>query len=68
MNLSLAILPQSNILDGITLNERVERSTLVKLINSTLLKKIPFKLYQNEKQQLTRYLALMNNGLIPVTY
>ena len=68
MNLSLAILPQSNILDGITLNERVERSTLVKLINSTLLKKIPFKLYQNEKQQLTRYLALMGNGLIPVKY
>ena len=68
MSLSLAILPQSNILDGITLNERVERSTLVKLINSTLLKKIPFHLYQNEKQQLTRYLALMDNGTIPVTY
>ena len=25
-------------------------------------------MHQNEKQQLTRYLNLMNNGLIPITY
>ena len=71
--MSLAVSPQSNALDGITLYESVDRSLLVKLINSTLLKtnfsnKIAGALHQNEKQQLERYLSLMENGRIPVTY
>lgn len=35
--LSFAVSPQINDLDGITLHEKVDRSTLVKLINSLLL-------------------------------
>lgn len=72
--LSITIEPQSNILDGITLYERVDKSTLMKLINSTLLKttfnnKYAKKLYQNEKQQLIRYASLIDDkGRIPITY
>lgn len=71
--MSLAVSPKSNVLDGITLYEPVDRSLLVKLINSTLLKtkfsnKIAGAFHHNEKQQLERYLALMDTGRIPITY
>ena len=49
--------PQANALDGITLYEPIDRSVLVKLINSTLLKetfnnKIAGMVFKTEKQQL----------------
>jgi hypothetical protein len=71
--LSFHIEPKPNALDGITLYEQIDRSVLVKLINSKLLRE-KFNnnqagvLYKNEKQQLQRYLELMENGRIPVTY
>lgn len=70
--LSFQVSPKSNILDGITLNEKIDRSTLMKLINSTLLKETfnnPMaQIYHNEKTQLTAYNALLVNGTIPITY
>ena len=65
--------PQSNALDGITLYEPIDRSILVKLINSTLLKEtfnnqLASVVYKTEKQQLQRYLGMMENGRIPITY
>lgn len=71
--LSFHIEPQANVLDGITLYEPVERALLVKLINSTLLREtfnnnMAGALYKTEKQQLERYLGMMENGRIPITY
>jgi phage/plasmid-associated DNA primase len=72
--LSITIKPQANVLDGITLYERVDKSTLMKVCNSTLLKttfnnKFARKIYQNEKQQLDRYASLIDDkGRIPITY
>jgi hypothetical protein len=69
--LSFHIEPKPNALDGITLYEQIDRSVLVKLINSKLLRE-KFNnnqagvLYKNEKQQLQRYLELMENGRIPI--
>ena len=73
-NLSITIEPQSNVLDGITLYERVNKSTLMKMCNSTLLKTtfnntFASTIYQNEKQQLDRYASLIDDkGRIPITY
>ena len=70
--LSFQVSPKSNILDGITLNEKIDRSTLTKLINSTLLKEtfnnVMARIYANERTQLTAYLSLLVNGTIPITY
>jgi hypothetical protein len=71
--LSFNVKPQKNILDGITLYEPVDKSLLIKLINSDLLKKkfhnkISTKFYENEKKQLEAYLRLMKNGKIAVKY
>ena len=70
--LSFNVSPQPNVLDGITLNERIDRSTLIKLINSTLLKETfnnaMARIYANEKTQLTAYMSLLVNGTVPVTY
>lgn len=70
--LSFAVSPKSNVLDSITLNEKIDRSTLVKLINSSLLK-VTFnnkmaRMYANEKTQLSAYLAKLENGLVSVSY
>jgi hypothetical protein len=72
-NLSFFVEPQTNALDGITLYEPIDRSILVKLINSTLLReelnnKMADVVYKTEKQQLQRYLGMMENGRIPITY
>ena len=70
--LSFNVSPQANVLDGITLNEKIDRSLLVKLINSTLLKEtfnnVMARIYPNEKTQLTAYNALLVNGTVPITY
>lgn len=72
--LTITITPQANVLDGITLYERVDKSTLMKLCSSTLLKttfnnKQAKKIFQNEKQQLERYASLIDDkGRIPITY
>ena len=72
--LTITIKPQSKVLDGITLYERIDKSTLMKLCSSTLLKKTfnnkqAGKVFQNEKQQLERYASLIDDkGRIPITY
>jgi hypothetical protein len=71
--LSFHVEPTKNTLDGITLYEPIDRSILVKLINSTLLReefnnKQAGVVYKNEKQQLQRYLGMMNNSRVPITY
>ena len=72
MNPTFKINSETNILDGITLYEPIERHILEKLINSSLLREdfnnILARIYQNEKQQLQRYLDKMVNGRIPVHY
>lgn len=70
--LSFNVSPQTNVLDGIQLNEIIDRSTLMKLINCSLLKTTfnnPMaKIYTNEKNQLTAYQSLLVNGIVPVSY
>lgn len=71
--LNLTLTSKKNILDGITLYEPIDLSTLDKLINSSLLKEtfnnpICKKLYQNEKQQLIKYRNLVENGRAKITY
>ena len=70
--LSFAVSPKKNVLDGITLHEKIDRSMLVKLTNSSLLKttfnNVMARMYANEKTQLTAYLAKMEKGFVPVTY
>jgi phage/plasmid-associated DNA primase len=72
-NITFHVEPQQNILNGITLYEPVEKSVLMKLINSTLLRKefnntFAGIMYENEKQQLQRYASLMVDTRIPITY
>ena len=71
--LSFNVSPQPNVLDGLQLNEMIDRSVLVKLINSTLLKttftnSYKSTFYTNEKNQLAAYNNLLVNGLVPITY
>lgn len=72
--LSITIEPKNNVLDGITLYETVNKSTLIKICNSTLLRptfnnKVAGKIYQNEKQQMDRYASKIEmDGRIPIKY
>jgi hypothetical protein len=62
------------ILNNIVCYEKIDKKQLLKIINSSLLKKDfnnPFcrKLFNNEKEQLFNYLDNINdNGFIPVSY
>lgn len=71
--LSLTIAPQSNVLDGITCFETVNEDVLNKLINSTLLKetfhnKHAEMAHGNEKKQLMKYRALVDDGVAFIQY
>ena len=71
--LSFNVKPQENILNGITLYEIPDKSLLIKLINSDLLKtkfnnKMATVFYENEKIQLQKYLAMMNDNKIAIKY
>jgi Family of unknown function (DUF5906) len=71
--LTFKVEPKTSILDNLTLYEKVDKTILEKLINSSLLKttfnnNFASKIYQNEKQQLTAYLKSMKYGKIPVKY
>ena len=72
-SISLTLSPQSNVLDGIVLYEPIDAVILDKLIYSDLLR-VEFNnknaaiLYDNEKQQLTKYKSMMIDGRVPVKY
>jgi phage/plasmid-associated DNA primase len=71
--LSFNVEPKTSILDNLTLYEKIDKTVLEKLINSSLLKTTfnndhAGKIYQNEKQQLNAYLKSMKYGKVPVKY
>ena len=69
---NLTLQPQPNQLHGITLYEKVDVNALTKLIHSSLLKPTISKWkqfnYTSEKQQLTKYLGLIQHGLATIKY
>jgi hypothetical protein len=68
--------PYPNILDGITLYEKIDPVALNKLIHSDLLMTTEWNkgngfinyICHNEKQQLEKYYEKCKNGKVPVTY
>ena len=74
--LQIKLAPYSNILDGITLYEKIDTVALNKLIHSDLLMTTEWNksngfinhLCHNEKQQLEKYYEKCKNGKVPVTY
>ena len=68
--LSITLTPYENILNGITLYERIDPVALNKLINSDLLLTTEWKegYFQNEKQQLQQYYNKCKNGIVQVSY
>ena len=72
-NLSLIIESKNSSLDNIILYETVDVELLKKLINSSLLKQTfnnPFSniYFDNEKEQLIKYLLLIKNGKAKIQY
>ena len=72
-NLSLIINPKNSLLDKIILYETIDTELLKKLINSSLLKQTfnnPFSniCFDNEKEQLLKYLCLIKNNKAKIQY
>jgi len=69
---NLTLQPRLSKLHGISLHERVDVNALTKLIHSSLLKPTLSKWkqfnYTSEKQQLTKYINLIQQGLATVQY
>jgi len=74
--LQIKLTPHSNILDGITLYEKIDPVALNKLIHSDLLMTTEWNkgnrfinhICHNEKQQLEKYHEKCKNEKVPVTY
>ena len=68
--LSITLAPYDNILDGITLYEKIDPVALNKLIHSDLLMTTEWidDIFQNEKQQLQQYYNKCKNGIVQVSY
>jgi phage/plasmid-associated DNA primase len=68
----LTLQPRPNKLHNITLSEKVNVNALTKLIHGSLLKSTVSKwkefCFSSEKQQLTKYLSLINHGIATVNY
>ena len=69
---NLTLQPRPNKLHNITLSEKVNVNALTKLIHGSLLKSTLSKwkgfCFSSEKQQLTKYLSLINHGIATVNY
>jgi phage/plasmid-associated DNA primase len=69
---NLTLQSRPNKLHNITLSEKVNVNILTKLIHSSLLKSTLSKwkgfCFSSEKQQLTKYLSLINHGIATVNY
>jgi phage/plasmid-associated DNA primase len=69
---NLTLQPRLSKLHSITLHERVDVNALTKLIHSSLLKPMLSKWkqfnYTSEKQQLTKYIKLIQHGIATVNY
>ena len=69
---NLTLQPRLSKLHGITLHESVDVNSLTKLIHTSLLKPTLSKWkqfnYTSEKQQLTKYITLIQQGLATVHY
>ena len=66
MSLSLTVEKAESILDGIFLNEKVDKSLLIKIVNSNELKTTPKK---DERKQMTSYMKKCNkNNIVTVEY
>ncbi|RZK20895.1 MAG: hypothetical protein EOO43_10915 [Flavobacterium sp.] len=70
--MSIKIVKNESVFNGLVLREKVNELALHKLINSDLLKEVtnPFtcKLYANEKEQLMNYRRLIKDGYAHILY